>query len=56
MACLAAQAELDAVLFGAMRARGFGDQYAASYRTVARFFQQRRPLVILVCGTAWTGV
>jgi hypothetical protein len=50
-----AQPELEAVLFGIMGARGFDEPYIRCYRMVTAFYQQRQPLVILICGTAWTG-
>ena len=49
------QEELEAVLFGSMRARGFGDEYVDRFRMVNKFQQQKRPLIILICGTACTG-
>jgi hypothetical protein len=49
------QAELESALFGLMAARGFDEPYIRCYRMVTAFYQQRQPLVILICGTAWTG-
>lgn len=43
------------MVFGLLRARGYGDDYVARYRLVARFFQQKRPLIILIAGSACTG-
>lgn len=51
----AAQAELEAILFSVMRSKGFGDEFINRYRMVNQFFQQKRPLVILICGSACTG-
>ncbi|GBF91278.1 2-phosphoglycerate kinase [Raphidocelis subcapitata] len=48
-------AELEEELFRLMAARGFGDAYIRCHRMVAAFYRQRQPLVILICGTAWTG-
>lgn len=49
------QTELESVLFRLMAARGFDEPYIRCYRMVTAFYQQRQPLVILICGTAWTG-
>lgn len=50
------QAQLDAVLSRVLREQGgVGPEFCQVYATVTRFFQQRRPLVILVCGSKWTG-
>ena len=43
------------MVFGLLRARGYGDEYVARYRLVARFFAQKRPLIILIAGSACTG-
>lgn len=42
-------------MFRAITARGLGQAYIDCYRMVSDFFQMRRPLVIVLCGTAWTG-
>jgi hypothetical protein len=49
------QDELETVLFNSMRARGFGDEYIQRYRMMNAFQQQKRPLIILICGSACTG-
>ena len=49
------QDELETVLFNSMRARGFGDEYIQRYRMMNAFQQQKRPLIILICGSASTG-
>lgn len=49
------QDELEAVLFGSMRARGFGDEYVDRFLMVNRFQQQKRALIILICGSVRTG-
>lgn len=49
------QEELEAVLFSSMRARGFGDEYVQRFRMMNRFQQQKRPLIIMLCGSARTG-
>ncbi|WIA30378.1 hypothetical protein OEZ86_000464 [Tetradesmus obliquus] len=49
------QTELENVLFSIIRAKGFNEQYIDCYRMVTQFYQQRRPLCIIICGTAWTG-
>ena len=49
------QAELETILFSVMRSKGFGDEFVHRYRMVNHFFQQKRPLIILICGSACTG-
>ncbi len=49
------QDELERVLFNSMRSRGFGDEYIQRYRMMNAFQQQKRPLIILICGSACTG-
>ena len=49
------QPDFEALLFGAMAARGYGPEYADCCRLVTAFYQMRRPLAIVVCGAAWTG-
>ncbi|KAL4437565.1 hypothetical protein ABPG77_003546 [Micractinium sp. CCAP 211/92] len=49
------QEELEEALFAALRQRGYGDDYVRRYQMVTRFFQQKRPLIILVAGSACTG-
>lgn len=49
------QFELDNALFGVIRSKGLGTNYIDCYRMVTQFFQTRQPLVIVLCGTAWTG-
>lgn len=39
-----------------MRDRGFGDDYVERYKMVTKFFQQRRPLMVLLCGVPCTGM
>ena len=48
------QAELEEVLFATLHARGYGD-LVPRYRLVSRFYQQKRPLIVLICGSACTG-
>eukprot|EP00775_Hariotina_reticulata_P011609 gene11609-11753_t len=48
-------AQLESVLFSIIRSKGLGEQYIDCYRLVTQFYQQRQPLCILICGTAWTG-
>src|SRR4051812_33312365 len=50
-----AQVEFETVLFNIMWSKGFNQQYVDCYKMVTQFYQQRQPLVIMVCGTAWTG-
>lgn len=38
-----------------MRSRGYDDTYVQRYKMVTNFFQQRRPLIILICGVPCTG-
>lgn len=38
-----------------MRSKGFGDEFINRYRMVNQFFQQKRPLIILICGSTCTG-
>ena len=49
------QDHLEAILFGVMRSRGYDDTYVQRYKLVTSFFQQRRPLIILICGVPCTG-
>jgi hypothetical protein len=44
------------VLFGIIRDKGFDEAHIDCYRMVTAFYQSRQPLVIILCGTAWTGV
>jgi hypothetical protein len=53
--CWHMQTELENVLFSIIRAKGFDEQYIDCYRMVTQFYQQRQPLCIIICGTAWTG-
>lgn len=52
---LLVQAELETIMFSVMRSKGFGDEYINRYKMVNQFFQQKRPLIILICGSACTG-
>eukprot|EP00879_Flechtneria_rotunda_P008427 GHRR01008828.1.p1 GENE.GHRR01008828.1~~GHRR01008828.1.p1 ORF type:complete len:921 (+),score=400.41 GHRR01008828.1:941-3703(+) len=52
---LCLQADLEAVLFSIVRSKGFDEQYIDCYKMVTQFYQQRQPLCIIICGTAWTG-
>ncbi|BDA48634.1 probable 2-phosphoglycerate kinase at N-terminal half [Coccomyxa sp. Obi] len=49
------QDHFEAILFSVMRDRGFGDDYVERYKMVTKFFQQRRPLIVLLCGVPCTG-
>ncbi|KAK9909774.1 hypothetical protein WJX75_007283 [Coccomyxa subellipsoidea] len=49
------QEHFEAILFNVMRARGFEDDYVERYKMVTKFFQQRRPLIVLICGVPCTG-
>lgn len=49
------QEALEEVLFASMRARGFGDEYIQRYRMMNRFQQAKRPLIVMVCGSAAVG-
>lgn len=49
------QDHFEAILFNVMRTRGFGDEYVERYKMVTKFFQQRRPLIVLICGVPCTG-
>eukprot|EP00884_Botryococcus_braunii_P006300 jgi/Botrbrau1/15671/Bobra.4_1s0053.2 len=49
------KAHFEDILFHIMRSRGFGDEYVQRYKMVSQFFQQRRPLIILICGLPCTG-
>ncbi|KAK9831529.1 hypothetical protein WJX81_006265 [Elliptochloris bilobata] len=49
------QDHLEAILFGVMRSRGYDDTYVQRYKMVTSFFQQRRPLIIMICGVPCTG-
>jgi hypothetical protein len=49
------QEELERILLQLITAKGLGSQYIDCYKMVTQFFQQRQPLIIVICGTAWTG-
>ena len=49
------QEELEGVLFATLRQRGYGDDYVRRYSTMADFYRQKRPLIILIAGSACTG-
>ena len=49
------QEHFEAILFNVLRTRGFGDEYVDRYKMVTKFFQQRRPLIVLICGVPCTG-
>ena len=38
-----------------MEEAGFADEYVQRYRMVSHFFQQRRPLIVQLCGAPCTG-
>ena len=46
---------MEQILFRIMESRGFGAPYIGRYRMVNQFFQERRPLLILLCGAPCTG-
>ena len=49
------QEHLEAIIFSVMRGRGFADEFVKRYKMVTDFFQQRRALIILICGVPCTG-
>lgn len=49
------QAKLEEVLFSIVRSKGFDEAYIDCYRMVTQFYQSRQPLVVIICGAAWTG-
>lgn len=49
------QDKLESILFDIMQGAGFGNDYISRYQMVSRFFQQRRPLIILLCGAPCIG-
>lgn len=49
------QEGLEATLFAIMEGRGFGADYMERYKMVSNFFQQRRPLIVLICGIPCSG-
>ncbi|KAL0041761.1 hypothetical protein WJX79_003730 [Trebouxia sp. C0005] len=49
------QENLEAILFSVMESKGFGADYTKRYKMVNQFHQQRRPLIIVVCGAPCTG-
>ena len=49
------QDHFEAILFSVMQSRGFGNEYVHRYKMVTKFFQQRRPLIVLICGVPCTG-
>ncbi|KAK9837746.1 hypothetical protein WJX74_004123 [Apatococcus lobatus] len=46
---------LEEALFRIMYSRGFQEDYICRYKMVTSFFQQKRPLIILLCGVSCTG-
>ena len=50
-----AQAGLEAILFDIMESKGFGKEYIERYKMVNRFHQERRPLIVVICGVPCTG-
>ena len=38
-----------------MSNKGYGEEYVKRYKMVTAFHQQRRPLIILLCGAPCTG-
>ena len=46
---------MEATLFTIMEERGFGADYIQRYLMVNSFFQQRRPLIVLICGIPCSG-
>lgn len=46
---------MEAILFNVMESKGFGAEYTKRYKMVNQFHQERRPLIILVCGAPCTG-
>ena len=49
------QENLEAILFKVMESKGFGAEYTQRYKMVNQFHQERRPLIIIVCGAPCTG-
>ena len=49
------QDELEEVLFRTMRECGFAGDHVRLYRMMIRFQQSKRPLIIMVCGSACSG-
>jgi hypothetical protein len=49
------QDELEAALFSILKSKGYGEEYEQRFQMVSTFYQQQRPLVILICGSACTG-
>jgi len=49
------QENLEAILFTVMESKGFGAEYTKRYKMVNQFHQERRPLIIVVCGAPCTG-
>ena len=49
------QATLENILFDVMEGKGFGAEYKKRYKMVNQFHQERRPLIIIVCGAPCTG-
>lgn len=49
------QATLENILFDVMEGKGFGAEYKKRYKMVHQFHQERRPLIIIVCGAPCTG-
>ena len=38
-----------------MESKGFGKEYIERYKMVNRFHQERRPLIVVICGAPCTG-
>lgn len=49
------QGNLEEILFHIMSNKGYGEEYVKRYKMVTAFHQQRRPLIILLCGAPCTG-
>eukprot|EP00803_Ostreobium_quekettii_P010751 evm.model.scf_186.13 EVM.evm.TU.scf_186.13 scf_186:101302-105734(-) len=49
------QVQMEQTLFRIMEGKGFGAPYIERYQMVNQFFQERCPLLILICGAPCTG-
>lgn len=46
---------MENLLFEEMKYKGFGDEFVVRYRMINKFFQEKRPLFIIVCGAPASG-
>ncbi|GMH37956.1 hypothetical protein BSKO_05840 [Bryopsis sp. KO-2023] len=49
------QDHMESCLFMIMASKGYGPRFIQRYKMINQFFQQRRPVLILICGAPCTG-